>query len=296
MLRIGKLGHLAHVVDDLKAADAWYDDVFSVHRFYHKYLEVPKREASLVAIGDFVMEPMMSSRVPGAEATPLAKFYARFGPRFHSLAWYVDSVPETFEWLRERGLRIAAITGERLNAAPPREAPLFTHPRETFGQLEFAEPGIVDDPRLRPGWSAGYWRDRHPLGIERASHVTVLARDQGRARTFFQHGLHALMIHQQESGPAGKSAYYLVGEDTVIEAATPGSPDSPAGRELDKDGEVIYSVTFKVRDIGQAERYLTGKGLRVQEQDDSSFALNRADALGLVLRFSERGVPGDPRS
>src|SRR5262249_27646014 len=44
-----------HVVDDLDAMDAWYDDVFSVHRFYRGYEKLAGREASLLTIGDVVL-------------------------------------------------------------------------------------------------------------------------------------------------------------------------------------------------------------------------------------------------
>jgi len=295
MLRIGRLGHVAHVVGDLKAADRWYDEVFSGHRFYKRYLEAAMREASLIAIGDFVLEPMMSSPVPGAERTPLAKFYNRFGPRFHSIAWYVDSVPDTFASLKHRGVKLLNITGTALDSTPARESPMFTHPRDTFGQLEFAEPGIVDDPRLRLGWSSAYWRDIHPLGIERASHITVLARDLDRAGAFFAGTLDGKPFHQDDSGPGNKTRYYLIGEDTVIGTAMPLSSASDAGQELEKNGEVIFSVTFKVKDLNRAESFLRAKGLRVRDRTADSFVVNKDDALGLVLAFTQRSLPNDPR-
>ena len=40
MFTIGKLFHLTHVVDDLEAVDRWYDEVFSVTRFYNGYEEL----------------------------------------------------------------------------------------------------------------------------------------------------------------------------------------------------------------------------------------------------------------
>lgn len=37
MFNIGKVSHLTHVVDDLKAVDNWYDEIFSCNRFYNGY-------------------------------------------------------------------------------------------------------------------------------------------------------------------------------------------------------------------------------------------------------------------
>ena len=75
MFRIGKLFHLTQVVDDLERVDRWHDDVFAAERFYHGYEESAGRDASLVAIGDVVLEPMTPARVeplrqPVGEALP----------------------------------------------------------------------------------------------------------------------------------------------------------------------------------------------------------------------------------
>jgi hypothetical protein len=59
---IGRLFHLTHVVSDLDAVDRWYDEVFSVTRFYHGYEELAGRDASLIAISDLVLEPMAPAR------------------------------------------------------------------------------------------------------------------------------------------------------------------------------------------------------------------------------------------
>jgi hypothetical protein len=55
MFKIGKLFHLTHVVSDLNAADAWYDEIFSDCRFYRGDMKPAAREASLLTIGDCVI-------------------------------------------------------------------------------------------------------------------------------------------------------------------------------------------------------------------------------------------------
>ena len=76
MFKIGKLFHLTHVVDDLEAVDRWYDDVFSVTRFYNGYEELAGRNASLIAIGDVIMEPMMPARVENFKNPSVKRFHA----------------------------------------------------------------------------------------------------------------------------------------------------------------------------------------------------------------------------
>src|SRR5262249_41481927 len=94
MFTIGKEFHLLHVVNDLDAADGWYDDVFAVRRFVRNSMKAAMRKASLVLIADFVMEPAQPLRhMPGWEKSALGRFSSRYGQHFHSIAWYVAAVP-----------------------------------------------------------------------------------------------------------------------------------------------------------------------------------------------------------
>jgi catechol 2,3-dioxygenase-like lactoylglutathione lyase family enzyme len=150
MFKIGKLFHLTHVVSDLAAVDKWYDDVFGVTRFYRGYEKMAGRDASLIAIGEVIMEPMMPARVANLLNPSVKKFHDRFGQHFHSIAWYVDDVPEISAQLDQHGLRLFNITGKTVKPGEESFA-IWTHPRETHGQLEFAAIGkYTIDPRLQP--------------------------------------------------------------------------------------------------------------------------------------------------
>jgi len=76
MFRIGKEFHLLHVVSDLDAADEWYDRIFSVRRFVRNYMKAAMRKASLVILGDFVMEPAQPVPAFGGDALPSRTFQA----------------------------------------------------------------------------------------------------------------------------------------------------------------------------------------------------------------------------
>jgi hypothetical protein len=153
MFRIGKLFHLTHVVNDLDVADKWYDEIFSVNRFYRGYEKLAMRHASLIAIADLVMEPVMLAQAPGAENSPIGKFLARFGQHFHSIAWYVDSVEDALVNFNERNIRLFDVTGRTVKQ-PLRTRAIWTHPKDTHALLEFAKTGdYTKDPRLQPGWS-----------------------------------------------------------------------------------------------------------------------------------------------
>jgi catechol 2,3-dioxygenase-like lactoylglutathione lyase family enzyme len=294
MFRIGKEFHLLHVVKDLNAADEWYDRIFSVRRFVRNYMKAAMRKASLVLLGDFVMEPAQPVQQPGWEKSALGKFYSRFGQHFHSLAWYVDDLRETCQVLSEHKIRLFDMVGKPVTD-PGRGDAVWTHPQDTHAAFEFAAaPRFFIDPRLQPGWSMEFPRDQHPLGIERVSHITMLFGDLNNARRVYQDALGAKLIHEQESAGHKRSALFAVGEDTVIEAAQPLSTSSPEGRELEQTGEGIFAVTFKTRNLVCAADHLRSNNVRF-ELSDNSLVINRDDAFGMVLQFTEQALPNDPR-
>jgi catechol 2,3-dioxygenase-like lactoylglutathione lyase family enzyme len=294
MFKIGKLFHLTHVVDDLAAVDKWYDDVFSVTRFYHGYEKLAGREASLIAIGDVIMEPMMPARLENLRNLSVKKFHDRFGQHFHSIAWYVDNVEDISARLDQENLRLYNIIGKQVK--PPHQmTAIWTHPKETYGQLEFALYGdFTKDPRFEQTWSNAPWR-KHPLGIERASHIGVVVRDLPAARRLYCEVLGGTLIHEEEIQERKKSAFVAIGEDTVIELIQPRFRTSIEGRDLEKNGEGIHSLIFKTTDLGGARDFLKAKHLQPEPDGADAIVLGPDQAFGMVLGFTQRTLPNDPR-
>jgi hypothetical protein len=130
MFKIGKLFHLTQVVDDLELVDRWYDDVFAVERFYNGYEELAGRNASPIAIGDLVLEPMTPAKVEPLKNQSVKRFHARFGQHLHSIAWYVDDLQAISSRLDEANFRLFNIVGKQVKP-PHKAAAVWTHPRET---------------------------------------------------------------------------------------------------------------------------------------------------------------------
>jgi catechol 2,3-dioxygenase-like lactoylglutathione lyase family enzyme len=294
MFKIGKIFHLTHVVRDLAAADRWYDDIFAVNRFYHGYEKLAAREASLILIGDLVVEPVMLAKEPNAERTPIGKFLSRFGEHFHSIAWYVDDLGAMAADLSQQNLRLYDVTG-RVVKPPLRTEAIWTHPKETHALLEFATTGnYIPDPRLQPGWTTAPWRE-HPLGIDRTSHITVLFGDLKAGKTLYVDLLGGKLLHESEMPGRKRSAFIAVGEDTVIEVAQPLSASSPEGRDLEANGEGVHAVTFKTLNLERASEFLKSKGQRIEFESAHTLVLNTGDSFGMVVSFSDRAIPNDPR-
>jgi len=287
MANVTRLFHVIHVVDDLPAAEAWYDRVFAGQYFFRGgYSPVEQRDASLFAIGDFVLEPMMASREPGAAQKPVGRFHARFGPHLHSIAFYVRSIEEIWDRLRARGVRIVGDGGGAL-AGPPKGA-IYTHPRDTGGLLEFMEAPADGgfDLRLKPGWSNARWREQHPLGIEACAHATLVVSDIGRARGLWVDTLEGRPLFERESRARGtRSLFVAVGDELVVELAQPQGTSGAAAYELAQNGEILHAVTFRVRDLEHAAAYLRELGLK-PEAVDGELELGPEQALGARYRFT----------
>jgi hypothetical protein len=293
--------HLIHVVDSIETADAWYDAMFAPDRFVtRQWGDLEKRTASLAMIGELMIETIEPSKEPDDAGAPLVRFGTRFGQHYHSLSWYVDvdDLQTLFDQLRARGVRIAQPGGGLFPDGPVDAGPtIFTHPKDTAGQLEFVtlRDDVRDrDPRFHADWSAEWWRDEHPLGIVRPSHYTTIARDLDRVRGLYVDALGAQVLGEARSDDA-ESVFVFVPTETVVELARPLGDESLIGRDLAANGELPHAVTFTVHDLEQAERHVEKVGTRVLDRRDDAFTLDPDDCFGAVYTFTETTVAGDPR-
>ncbi len=94
--------------------------------------------------------------------------------------------------------------------------------------LEFHAPSEefrtdMNDPRFSVHWPAfrdDFWPKRHPLGLERMSHITVVVHDVDAAARFYTDVLDAVALDDQASTLTdGDATFVLLGEDTVVELA-----------------------------------------------------------------------------
>ena len=301
---IGRNFHIIHMTGDLRELDMWYYDVFSVRRFMPEgYMAAEKRDASLVLLGELCVEPLAPAfHVQRWDGMPLGRFYRQHGERFHSLAWYVDEgMGELYERLREAGIECRGTAGARLTG-PYVDGPVFTHPRDTSTQLEFIPapnapggPAMLRDPRYEAGWRPSWWADYHPLQIQKVSHVTVSTFGLAKALEVYVEVLQGRLLYETDN-PAlnSRSAFVLVGEDLVVELAEPVG-DGPLQDDMARFHDGIYAVTFKVRDLDDARRYLKRKSVKVTWSSPTAFVTDPETTHSVVMGFTTWEVPDDPR-
>src|SRR3954452_16084308 len=109
---LGKTFHLIHITDDYEQLAAWYADVFDGldnwvrMRDHFPYLDVEIRWADLIIIGDCCVEPMAPAKEKaGWDQAPVGRFLNKFGPRWQTMSWYTEGVPDLYDHLKARGTR-----------------------------------------------------------------------------------------------------------------------------------------------------------------------------------------------
>jgi catechol 2,3-dioxygenase-like lactoylglutathione lyase family enzyme len=293
--------HLMQIVDDFDDTERRYGSLLAPDVYAPKrWSDFDLRWASLAVIGpDFVLEIMEPSKQTEHLNSPLPKFHARHGQHLHSMSWFVDDDDMTkfMDRMKAWGVRVISPYEGRTespDAAPPQT--FFTHPKDTFGQLEFQALSSDGhrDPHLSSEWSGAYWRDEHPLGLERTSHITTVVGDLDRACSFYDEVLDAPAFHR-EAGPDRRSAFVMVGTETVVELAEPTSHGSRLGKDLADHGELPHAVTFKVGDLGAVEAHVATIGMRISERSDSTIFVEPEDLSNALVGFTTRLLPGDPR-
>ena len=305
MNEIGELFHIIHVSDDLIELDDWYTRVFGAQRFMEpSYSEFNDRDATLTLIGgDYVAEPMSP---PGGEnekplqETMLGRFQARHGRHLHSIAWYVTDVGPLWERLTARGVRVNGGNGSPLLDGPPASGAIHAHPKDAHCQLELQGVGdarySARDPRIAPDFSAKYWTDEHPLGIQRTSHLTVVVQDLAKASSLYEEALGGRQFHSATSAEYGtESVFFAVGTGPAVELATPVGPGL-AQDDLKKHGEIMHAVTFRVRDLAAAEAHMRKNAISVLDRTDQTLTLDPDDTYGAIFRLTTANTPGDPRA
>jgi len=165
----------------------------------------------LIAIGEVIMEPMTPARVANLRNESVKRFHDRFGQHLHSIAFYFDDVAQISAHLGQHRLRQFDVTGK--SVTPPNEKFAVGRIRAKRTGNSSSRPS-VPTPSIRACSRRGsneYWRERNPLGIERASHITAVVGDLSAAKKFYVEVLGAKLIDERSIANRKQSAFVAVG-------------------------------------------------------------------------------------
>jgi methylmalonyl-CoA/ethylmalonyl-CoA epimerase len=132
------------------------------------------------------------------------------------------------------------------------------------------------------------------MKILKIDHVGVAVKDADAALKLFE-GLLGLKVEGSETVPEQKvrTVFLPVGE-TEVELLEATAPDSPIARFLEKRGEGVQHIAFRVENIEEALAELEAKGVALIDRKPRIGAggkkiafLHPRDTLGVLIELSE---------
>jgi catechol 2,3-dioxygenase-like lactoylglutathione lyase family enzyme len=306
-MAIGRLFHIIHMTDDLPGTQAWYDDVFSPYLMMESsYAESLRRDASLILVGDCVIEPMAPTFTDEDWAAyPIGRFYSRYGNHWHSLAFYSDDLLEEWTNARANGVRVVGNFGQSVAFIETPEqlaenTVVNLHPKDAFTQIELAggdTATALKDPRLVGGssYDPEWWIKNHPLKTPGLAYTTVTVPDLERAEQVYVGGMGGTLLLKSESELTGTNDVYVQVGDTVVQLSKPNREGTLAADDFEKFGNMHHAAAFKVQDLDETKEYLDSKGIVTVARDDQTLITDPATTKGVPFRWTTWDVPGGPR-
>jgi len=297
MAEIVRFFHGSQIVHDVLEVGRFYHDFFGSWVYEAQYLDAEHaRNSSNLLGGDFLIEILAPVDLDADNGT--ARFLRRHGPHFNNIAFWAHDCRGIAQHLLDHGVRVA-VRGASFATELPADPfdYVITHPKDTYGVvLEFLEYQQIHDPRDRPWWDSSYCRDRHPLGIERFSHSTLVVGDLEAAGRVFTDALGCERILAETDPDRGTRSAYFAVADSLVELATPTTPDSGVARHLERHGPMLYAFTFVVRDLERVRAHANVHGIQVMSPSAHSVELDPAATYGAVYCFTDQDPLGRPTS
>ncbi len=297
---IGLMVHAVHMTDDVRRLNRFYEEVFGGVLYMGvaepSYFPPEDRWASLIMISDLCIETM-APNAPIDPAKPVGKFYSRFGERLHSVGYLVDDLVGLGNRLIENGVHIGKPGGGRINEMDSEIAYFYPTPKATSGlMVELCRTHMPADLRELDSWSSmrKFWELSHPLGIKRMLYVTLGVRDLDSAVKVFVDTLQGMPIAEGiDDGGHYKFAVIQLG-DCLLQIGEPLDEESSLGLHVARWGNMIYSVTFRVRDLDSAQAWLNSKGIKTFRPRADLLAADPADTFNAPYFFTTAVLTGDP--
>jgi catechol 2,3-dioxygenase-like lactoylglutathione lyase family enzyme len=127
--------------------------------------------------------------------------------------------------------------------------------------------------------------------VEKLDHVGFAVKDKGRGHRFFTEVLGAVEVMDMEWG-GFRFASYLMGSGSMLELIYSADPKNFVNRFIERRGEGIHHLTFKVADIEATVKHLRSLGLNPFDINTSNpmwkeCYLHPREALGTLIQFAE---------
>ena len=124
--------------------------------------------------------------------------------------------------------------------------------------------------------------------LEKIDHIGIAVKDIEQAIRLYKEsfGIEPSLVYESEYTKA-KIAFFPIG-DVKIELIQPTNPESVMAKFLEKKGEGIHHVSFKVKDVDQSLAEMEKKG--IQLIDKKSRKVRDNERVGFLHPKSTNGV------
>lgn len=215
-------------------------------------------------------------------------------PHLETTGWYVDGVKELYRELRAAGLRLvdshdSVVDGEEWPGGP---SPFHTLPDDAGLRYAFFEMFPFPlDPRVREGWTVPEVAEDDPLGIQHASHHTVLTSRPERALRLTVNVLGGEVVRTGRDELRGVEGPFVRLADTVFHFATP-DPGSPAAADAAAHAplDTYHAITWKVVDLERTAKHLDAEGVRIAHRSRTALVTDPATSLGVPWGFTTDSI------
>ena len=282
-VKVLRVVHTIHATYDIARCRALYLDALGGLIFYEGYLASEDRDATLLYVGDHMIEPI-APRTPADHSKPFARMMARTGESFHSFEIAVASAPEAWEQLVEADCQVT-----------PEAGGYFFVRRESTGGilLEVCDVAMPNDPADRPGWTGCIGRG-HASGVIGLNHLAAVVPDAETALTFFTTVLDGRLIEDDSIAAPQPARRCLVGlGDTDISLIEPDGSGGVLDAFLGRSQNGIYALVWQVADLERARNHFRALGLDTTTEDcvSGGFAIAPEHFLGARHEFMPAARP-----
>ncbi|HKD65480.1 MAG TPA: VOC family protein [Candidatus Binataceae bacterium] len=286
MLKVDKMLHVMHAIESdeiRRQAEKFYLDVFASQTYYDaRPVQGLERDETLTLIGKITIIPMC----PVDDVSDVGKVIRSYGSRFMGVALKVKDIHQADAHMKSKGITPTYFDPIYLDVF------FFTNPKETCGiPYEFCQVEMPNDLRLRPEWSPDWWRDHHPLAIEKLSSVATATDNLERTAKFYREVFEFEPLGEWSVESEGaKAAAFRVG-DFVLEVMQPVSKGTALADFVASNGGGVYSLNFKVKSTAKAAEYLKSKNLRLLGDPQRRFSIDPRDSFGGRFTFVSEELP-----
>jgi methylmalonyl-CoA epimerase len=102
--------------------------------------------------------------------------------------------------------------------------------------------------------------------LSEIDHVAIAVNDLDAAVTWYEDVFGASVVHREVVDSDGVSEALIKVADSYIQLLTPTRPDSPVAKYLEKKGEGLHHVGYRVTDCEAALASLRGAGARLIDE------------------------------